>query len=131
MIFCLVSEDYVSDLIGNMPTKGCSLDPLPTDLVKEYADDLVPLVSSIINESLNLALFHPNLSKLVPILVSFGVKGNVLAWFTSYVSGRFQSVTVAGNVSNPRPFLYGVPEGSVLGPVLFTLYSQFLLWCYP
>ena len=56
--------------------------------------------------------------------MSFGVKGNVHAWFTSYVSGRFQSVTVAGNVSNPSPLLYGVPHGSVLGSVLFTLYSQ-------
>ena len=56
--------------------------------------------------------------------MSFGIKGIVLAWFTSYVSGRFQSVIVSGNVSNPRPLLYGVPQGSVLGPVLFTLYSQ-------
>ena len=36
--------------------------------------------------------------------VSFGVKGNVPAWFTSYVSGRFQSVTVAGNMSTRVPF---------------------------
>ena len=56
--------------------------------------------------------------------MSFGIKGNVLAWFTSYVSGHFQSITISGNMSNPRPLLYGVPQDSVLGPVLFTLYSQ-------
>ena len=48
----------------------------------------------------------------------------VLDWFASYLSECFQSSIVDGVVSASRPFVYGVHQGSVLGPVLFTLYSQ-------
>ena len=56
--------------------------------------------------------------------ISFGISGTVLAWFTSYVHDRFQRVVLDGAESSPSPLLYGVPQGSVLGPVLFSLYSQ-------
>ena len=65
-------------------------------------------------------LDHPILLKRLQ--TTFGV----LDWFVSYLSGRFQSVIVDGVVSASRPLVYGVPQGSVLGPVLFTLYSQHL-----
>ena len=52
---------------------------------------------------------------------TYGVSGAVLDWFASYLSGRFQSVTV-GDLSTPRPLECGAPQGSVLGPVLFPLY---------
>ena len=47
-----------------------------------------------------------------------------LSWFKSYLSDRTQSVVVDGLMSTPIPLLFGVPQGSVLRPVLFTLYSQ-------
>ena len=56
--------------------------------------------------------------------MTYGVRGTVLDWFASYLSERFQSVIVDGGVSASRPLVYGVPQGSVLGPVLFTLYKQ-------
>ena len=55
---------------------------------------------------------------------TFGVRGTVLGWFVSYLSGRFQSVIVDGAVSASHPLVYGMPQGSMLGLVLFTLYSQ-------
>ena len=56
--------------------------------------------------------------------MTYGVRGTVLDWFASYLSERFQLVIVDSGVSASRPLVYGVPQGSVLGPVLFILYSQ-------
>ena len=55
---------------------------------------------------------------------TFGISGVALSWFESYLSDRTQSVVVDGLMSTPIPLVFGVPQGSVLGPVLFILYSQ-------
>ena len=55
---------------------------------------------------------------------TFGISGTVLHWFASYLEGREQSVKVDNVLSSPSPLQFGVPQDSVLGPVLFTLYSQ-------
>ena len=52
----------------------------------------------------------------------FGVSDTVLHWFSSYLSGRTQSVIIGNTSSNPRPVDFGVPQGSILGPLLFNLY---------
>ena len=54
--------------------------------------------------------------------VNFGISGRSLMWFSSYLTDRFQSVLVEGNCSSDFNLMYGVPQGSVVGPVLFTMY---------
>ena len=52
----------------------------------------------------------------------YGVRGISLDWFHSFLSNRIQSVSIAGSRSNLRRIPHGVPQGSVLGPLLFLLY---------
>ena len=52
-----------------------------------------------------------------------GLEGAALSWFLSYITDRSQQVVIAGEYSREVPLRYGVPQGSVLGPVLFSIYT--------
>jgi len=53
---------------------------------------------------------------------SLGITGTVLNWFQSYLNNRTQKVSVGKSLSSLSNLQYGVPQGSVLGPILFTIY---------
>ena len=65
--------------------------------------------------------------KLLKILLNeIGICGQALNWFRSYLTGRCQRVRIEGCSSADIIIRFGVPQGSVLGPVLFNIYIRSL-----
>jgi len=229
--FSEITADDVSRLIGRAKNKTCNLDPVPTWIVKEFADQLSPFVSLLFNASLRggsfpsrmkHAMVIPGLKKvgldqndlgnyrpisnlsflskllercayeqiteylhendLMPenqsayrthhstetalldvlsgacaaadagqvtllglldlsaafdtidhgILIErlrhrYGITGDVLGWMTTYLTGQTQAVYFNGEFSTTTVVTCGIPQGSVLGPLNFILYSADVL----
>jgi len=229
--FSEITADDVSRLIGRAKNKTCNLDPVPTWIVKEFADQLSPFVSVLFNASLrggtfpsrmkhamvipglkkagldqnDLGNYRPisNLSFLSKLLERcayeqiteylhendlmpenqsayrthhstetalldvlsgacaaadagqvtllglldlsaafdtidhgslierlrhrYGITGDVLGWMTTYLTGQTQAVYFNGEFSTTTVVTCGIPQGSVLGPLNFILYSADVL----
>ena len=225
--FQLLTQSDLSTIIMSSATKSCRLDPIPTWLLKENLDHVLPLLTSIVNQSLSTgtfpkgahsAIIKPLLKKpsldqnelknyrpvsnltflgkliekaactqlvhhiesnnlfdslqsayrsrhstesalvkvkndimfaidsnkvvlmvLLDLSAAFdtidhqifisrlfkrtGVRSTVLSWFQSYLSGWSSQVDIAGKLSNPTTLEFGLPQGSIVGPIGYSIYT--------
>ena len=57
-------------------------------------------------------------------LYCVGASPDTVKWFSSYLSGRSQSVRIGSSISSPLPITHGVPQGAILSPLLFCIYMN-------
>ena len=91
-----------------------------TETIRQALDDKKHVCGVFVD--LQKAFDTVNHDILISKLDHYGIRGTANNWFASYLKNRSQFVSILGYESSTKPINHGVPQGSVLGPLLFLMY---------
>ena len=92
------------------------------DRIYTSLDDGKPAISVFLDLSKAFDTLDHDI--LIQKLSFYGINGVALEWFKSYLQNRYQYVDYNGHCSDLLPLTTGVPQGSILGPLLFIIYMN-------
>ena len=64
--------------------------------------------------------------QLLQLLADIGISDQLLRWFANYLTGRYQQVVLDEFSSTYQPVTSGVPQGSILGPLLYIIFTKYI-----
>ena len=121
MLFMNENKRLTEHQSGNKKHYSCeTLNVFVTDRVLEAMD--VKKVTLLVLLDLSKAFDSIDHTTLLAKLQALGVSPASLDWFKSYLSNRLQCVRIGAETSSLKGISHGVPQGSILGPALFTIY---------
>lgn len=122
LLSTLLSNNVISKHQHGFLTKRSTL----TDLLESTRDWSLSFSNTVSNDVIFIdfskAFDSVVLNKLIFKLESYGIKGDLLSWIKVFLFNREQCVLVENVFSSPCEVISGVPQGSVLGPILFILF---------
>ncbi len=119
---CNILNQYQSGFRSNHSTATTLLDV--SDYILNNMND--GKVTAAVFLDLKKAFDTVNHEILLSKLYSYGVRGNTLSWFRSYLDKRSQVVNINSTLSDCKGINVGIPQGSILGPLLFIIYVNSL-----
>ena len=117
-----LQEPFQSAYRMNHSTETAML-RVQNDIHRALGDNKVILLVLIY---ISAAFDTVNQKRLLNTLHAIGITGKAFAWFTSYLQNRSQTITISCKQSRSRQLECVVPQGSVLGPILFNVYTAAL-----
>ena len=116
-----LGEDLQSAYRPNHSTETALL-KVKNDILHAIGNKMVAFVVLLDLSAAFDCVDHPIL--LQRMSDTFGIMGTAKCWFASYLSGRTSRCKVTCELSEPQTLKYGVPQGSVVGPQLFNMYTK-------